>query len=138
MKYFGMLAFLSLFAISSVLADLDTGWHTLDSGGGHSSGGSWEITGTIGQCDAFGTVAGSVELHGGFWPGLLRHRLVGDMNCDGAVNNFDIDPFVFALTDATMYEMMFPGCDILAGDINQDGMVNNFDIDPFVSLLTGG
>lgn len=62
---------------------------------------------------------------------------VGDLNCDGQVNNFDIDSFVLALTDPSGYAAAFPGCDILNGDINHDGVVNNFDIDPFVALLTG-
>ncbi|MBL8879480.1 MAG: hypothetical protein JNG88_10205 [Phycisphaerales bacterium] len=64
-------------------------------------------------------------------------RTPGDLNCDGSVNNFDIDPFVLALTDPTAYAAQFPGCDPLNGDINNDGLLNNFDIDPFVALLTG-
>ncbi|MGE0481467.1 MAG: hypothetical protein AB7Q17_13445 [Phycisphaerae bacterium] len=62
---------------------------------------------------------------------------LGDMNCDGAVNNFDIDPFVLALTDPAGYAAAFPSCDINNADANNDGSVNNFDIDPFVALLTG-
>ena len=62
----------------------------------------------------------------------------GDLNCDGAVNVFDIDPFVLALTDAAAYEEAYPDCNIYAGDCNDDGYVNSFDIDPFVTLLTGG
>ncbi|MGE0481485.1 MAG: hypothetical protein AB7Q17_13540 [Phycisphaerae bacterium] len=64
--------------------------------------------------------------------------LIGDLNCDGVVNNFDIDPFVLALTDPAAYAAAFPNCDINNADINDDGMVNNFDIDPFVACLTGG
>lgn len=64
--------------------------------------------------------------------------VVGDLNCDGTVNNFDIDPFVLALTDPAGYNSSQPDCDINLGDINGDGAVNNFDIDPFVALLTGG
>ncbi|MGE0479523.1 MAG: hypothetical protein AB7Q17_03520 [Phycisphaerae bacterium] len=63
--------------------------------------------------------------------------LPGDMNCDGVVNNFDIDPFVLALTNPAAYQQQFPACDVAAGDVNGDGAVNNFDIDPFVNLLTG-
>jgi hypothetical protein len=62
----------------------------------------------------------------------------GDLNCDGAVNAFDIDPFVLALTDPTGYAAAFPGCIILNADCNGDGLVNAFDIDPFVLILTGG
>ena len=61
---------------------------------------------------------------------------LGDLNCDWEINNFDIDPFVLALTNPAGYKQTFPNCDIMNGDINGDGLVNNFDIDPFVKLLT--
>ena len=61
---------------------------------------------------------------------------LGDLNCDGAINVFDIDPFVLALTDAAGYAAAYPSCDATLGDINDDGSVNVFDIDPFVALLT--
>lgn len=61
----------------------------------------------------------------------------GDLNCDGVVNNFDIDAFVLALTDPQGYAELYPNCPPENGDINQDGVINNFDIDPFVAMLTG-
>ncbi|MBL8878001.1 MAG: hypothetical protein JNG88_02685 [Phycisphaerales bacterium] len=72
------------------------------------------------------------------------HRLAadwaarGDLNCDGLINNFDINPFVLALTDASAYELQFPDCELTNADANRDGVVNNFDIDTFVICLTGG
>ncbi len=63
---------------------------------------------------------------------------VGDLNCDGLVNAFDIDPFVLALANPAEYAAMYPDCDYMLADINGDGLVNAFDIDPFVQLLTGG
>jgi len=62
---------------------------------------------------------------------------LGDLNCDNKPNNFDIDPFVLALTDPAGYHAAYPDCDIQRADINGDGAVNNLDIDPFVQLLTG-
>jgi hypothetical protein len=62
----------------------------------------------------------------------------GDLNCDGLVNTFDIDPFVIAITDPDVYYFILPDCDPMLADINGDGVVNTFDIDPFVGLLTGG
>jgi hypothetical protein len=62
----------------------------------------------------------------------------GDMNCNGTLNGFDIDPFVIALTDPAAYATMFPDCTIWNADANCDGVINGFDIDPFVILLTGG
>jgi hypothetical protein len=63
--------------------------------------------------------------------------LLGDANCDGLVNAFDIDPFVVALTDASLYASTYPGCNVHNADCNGDGVVNAFDIDPFVRLLVG-
>jgi len=64
--------------------------------------------------------------------------LTCDADCDGAVNNFDIDPFVIGLTRGqAAYEQRYPGCRYFCNlDANGDGKVNNFDIDPFVKCLT--
>lgn len=62
----------------------------------------------------------------------------GDANCDGVMNNFDIDCFVFAVVDAGRWARRCQqnGCDYLcAADIDEDGRVTNFDIDPFVDCL---
>lgn len=68
-------------------------------------------------------------------------QLVGDANCDGVVNNFDIDAFVLALTEGEAgWQDAYggQGCTFLCVcDMNDDDAVNNFDIDPFVDLLTG-
>lgn len=63
-----------------------------------------------------------------------------DANCDGAVNVFDIDPFVLALTTPEAWEAEYgSSCNLLCTcDCNSDGSVNVFDIDPFVSFLTSG
>ncbi len=67
-----------------------------------------------------------------------QEAVIGDSNCDGVVNAFDIDPFVLALSDQAGWEASYD-CDYLAAnDTNQDGAVNVFDIDPFVALLSGG
>ena len=64
--------------------------------------------------------------------------LPGDLNGDGAVDAFDIDPFVLALTDPDAYAAQDPTVDlILVGDLNGDGAFDAFDIDPFVQVLTG-
>ena len=46
-------------------------WFTIDGGGGTSSGGSYTLSGTIGQPDAGTLSGGSYTLEGGFWPGLV-------------------------------------------------------------------
>ena len=60
---------------------------------------------------------------------------IGDLNCDGDVNAFDIEPFLIALFDPGQYPILYPNCDINLADINGDGSVNLFDIEPFLNLL---
>ena len=64
--------------------------------------------------------------------------LCPDANCDGMVNNGDIDAFVEAITNSTQYALDYPGCPLSNSDANQDGFVNNGDIDAFISVITGG
>ncbi len=61
----------------------------------------------------------------------------GDLNCDGWVNNGDVDAFVFALSYPEQYADEYPDCDITLADINADGWTNNGDIDAFIALLIG-
>ncbi|MBU0639464.1 MAG: hypothetical protein KKB50_11415 [Planctomycetes bacterium] len=67
--------------------------------------------------------------------------LLGDLNCDGVVNGFDIDGFILALNstapDYPEYYDQFPNCNIFLADCNQDGAVNGFDIDSFILILGG-
>jgi hypothetical protein len=63
--------------------------------------------------------------------------LLGDMNCDGAFDGADIDPFFAALGDPNAYAAAFPECVISNGDINGDQAVDGADIDPFFVLLGG-
>jgi hypothetical protein len=62
----------------------------------------------------------------------------GDLNCDGAFNGGDIDPFFLAVGDPQAYAAAFPDCDIMLADMNGDGAVNGADIDPFFECLGGG
>jgi hypothetical protein len=64
-------------------------------------------------------------------------QLLGDMNCDGTIDVFDLDGFVLALTDPVAYVAAYPDCNWRLGDINQDTLVDVFDIDLFVDLLLG-
>jgi len=45
----------------------DLSWHTIDGGGGTSTGGNFSLSGTIGQPDAGVMTGGAFELRGGFW-----------------------------------------------------------------------
>lgn len=62
----------------------------------------------------------------------------GDLNCDGAVNIADVDPFALALVDASAYAASYPECNLLVGDFNDDEVVDGSDIQGFVDALLGG
>jgi hypothetical protein len=66
-------------------------------------------------------------------PLLIR----GDLNCSGAVDFADINPFVLALTNPAGYAGAFPNCPLSTGDVNHDGVVGFGDINPFVAVLVG-
>jgi Zn-dependent metalloprotease len=59
----------------------------------------------------------------------------GDMNCDGGIDFFDIDPFLMALFNPAAYESAFPQCNLFNADMNHSGTVDFFDIDPFLECL---
>ncbi len=73
----------------------------------------------------------SVTLVGspGIFKGDLDGGMLGDINCDGAVNLLDVSPFVNLITAGQFNAK---------GDINGDGLVNLLDVSPFVALLSGG
>lgn len=60
--------------------------------------------------------------------------LPGDMNCDNAVDELDIAPFVLRLVDPDAYNAQFPTCEPLA-DLNGDSAVDGRDLQGFVDLL---
>ena len=73
-------------ATYGVAGQFEIARHTVDSGGGmRSTGGEFELSGTIGQHDAGYLYGGDVELSGGFWFALEPT----DCNDDGAVSLTD-------------------------------------------------
>jgi hypothetical protein len=79
----------------------------------------------------------SLDEDGDGIPDECQGFLPGDMNCDGTVDRFDIEPFVQALVNPQLYLSLYPDCDINNADVNADGLLNVFDIDPFILLLEG-
>jgi hypothetical protein len=67
----------------------------------------------------------------------VPRTLLGDVNCDGQVNAFDISPFVLALRGRTAYATEYPDCNWSNADCDGDGHVNFADINAFVALLAG-
>jgi hypothetical protein len=124
-------------------ADFDLSWYTVDGGGDmFSTGGSFALSGTIGQPDA-GVVmtGGSYELSGGFWAASVApSACAGDLNCDGQIDFADINPFVLYLSNFATWQATYAGCPPENGDINGDGTYGQgsfTDINPFVALFTG-
>jgi hypothetical protein len=104
------------------------------------TGGGFELSSGVGQPEAGVSMAGGdYELTGGFWvvATVAPELHPGDMNCDGAINFDDIDPFVLALTGQAAYEAQYPDCNWLNADCNGDGLVDFDDIDGFVAVLAG-
>ncbi len=106
-------------------------WSTIDGGGGQSSGGSYSLTGTIGQPDAAYSAAGAYEVFGGFWPYLptcwsaaeCGGQRSGDANCDGAVNFIDLGRMKVAFF-SSKGDANYDCC----ADLNHDDAVNFLDL----------
>lgn len=97
------LAFVPLVAASAfAFADGEYGldWHTIDGGGVmHSSDGTIELSGTIGQPDASAVLTdGDIELVGGYWAAILPDPCThcGDLDDDGDVDRDDYEAFLEA------------------------------------------
>src|SRR6266404_701405 len=72
----------------------DLTWSTIDGGGAmNSTGGGFEVAGTIGQPDAQTApvmAGGNYQLTGGFWPVANVCFCLADMNHDGKKNGRDV------------------------------------------------
>lgn len=92
----GILAIALLTCVSMAAGQqFDLSWHTIDGGGTmRSTGGPFELSGTIGQPDAAVMQGGAFLLTGGFWFELVPT----DCNADGGVNRFDYADFHACLT----------------------------------------
>ena len=102
------------------------------------SGPAQNITGSDGIVDLLSGGKSPYTISGGTnndWYPLMHQFVVGDMNVDGLVNFGDINPFVLALTNPSLYQQQYHILPSLHGDINQDGQFNFGDINPFVALL---
>jgi hypothetical protein len=114
-------------AVSAQLAGSgpEINWYTIDGGGGTSAGGTFSLSGTIGQPDAGGPMTGGTfSLTGGFWPGAEPiNDCPADTNNDNLVNVTDLLAVIGAWGTCA-------GCPptLCAADINEDCSINVTDL----------
>src|ERR1043166_3898829 len=133
----GLLAFASVIACSMTESaraqsggGYDLTWSTIDGGGATSTGGSYSLSGTIGQADANPAMTGgSYQLSGGFWPVTQVCYCLGDLNGDGKKDGRDVQQFVSCVLE---------GGNCACADVNQASGVTLADVPVFVSAILGG
>ncbi|MBN2446090.1 MAG: hypothetical protein JXO22_05170 [Phycisphaerae bacterium] len=107
-----------------------------------TSGTSYDVTGRS-PGDYYYQVRGWDSIQGSSGYGELQRVRVldgwplGDCDCDGSADVFDIDAFVLAITEPATYAVAYPGCDVMQADCDQDGTADVFDIDAFVAIIAG-
>ncbi|MFK7759485.1 MAG: GC-type dockerin domain-anchored protein [Phycisphaerales bacterium] len=106
-------------------------WSTIDGGGVlNSSGGSYTLSGTIGQPDAGATMSGgSFSLTGGFWAGVgsTAAPCPADLTGEGDLNFLDVSAFLSA------FGVMDP-----SADFTGEGQFNFLDVSAFLSAFAAG
>jgi hypothetical protein len=75
---FTIICFTCVTATSLHAQNYSVDWHTIDGGGGTSTGGLYSVSGTIGQPDAGVMAGGNYSVAGGFW------GIVGAVQTPGA------------------------------------------------------
>lgn len=134
---YSIFAFLALTTVA--LGQYEIPWHTVDGGGAcpptASVGGTYELSGTIGQHDAGSftqpMIGGTFELVGGFWTVASATppppcACPGDMNSDGLKNGRDIQSFAACLV---------AGGDCACADVDATPGLSFGDVLVFVSDL---
>ncbi len=112
----GMTALLAIALSATASAQVyDLSWNTIDGGGAmFSTGGTFTLSGTIGQPDAGVMTGGTFTLVGGFWS--IPVNCPGDLTGDGIVDEADLGILLAAwMTTA-------------AGDLNGDTLTNEADL----------
>ena len=113
-------------ATSATADDSNLDWYTIDSGGAMSStGGDFDLSGTIGQPDAGTMSGGDFALAGGFWPAAFRD-CPADLNGDAMVDLFDLQILLSNYGTPS-------GAHPVDGDLDGDGDVDLADLQ---ALLT--
>ena len=107
-------------------------WHVIAGGGiTRSTGGNFELSGTIGQPVAGSMSFGDLSITGGFWHGYVP----GDCDGDGDV---DLDDFTELATclEGPGSGLAQPSCNCF--DLDSNGDIDLFDFAEFQVVFTGG
>ena len=121
---------LCLAATAVMGQEFDLSWHSIDGGGVmRSTGGDFELSGTIGQPDAGSLTGGDFQLSGGFWFELLP----SDCNEDGTVNLLDHDLFTQCMGGPD--GGVSAGCECF--DVDRSGTVDLRDFAAAQAAYTG-
>jgi hypothetical protein len=114
-----------LLATSASAQDYTIDWWTIDSGGDMlTTGGDFELSGTIGQHDASSSAmtGGGYTLVGGFWAGVVEDEFCfGDLDDDGEIGLSDLAALLanYGQASGMAYE---------DGDLDDDGDVDLADL----------
>ena len=127
-----LMAAIILGVTAVAMAQYEITWSTIDGGGATSTGGSYLLSGSIGQADAQSPPVmsgGSYELTGGFWPVTQVCYCPGDLTGDGKKDGLDVQLFVGCVMS---------GGNCSCADVDVANGVNLADVPVFVNnLLTG-
>lgn len=128
----GLLSALVLaLGLTAVAQEYEISRSTIDGGGVmHSTGGEFELSGTVGQPDAGTMTGGEFELNGGFWFPLAA----GDCDEDGLVQLLDVDEFNACMTGPNGAA---PVGSCRCFDVNRDSLVDLGDFGIVQSAYTG-
>jgi hypothetical protein len=115
-------------------AQLSIDWHTIDGGGGTSSGGGFTLSGTIGQPDAGQMSAGAFTCSGGFWAGGT-----GQPPCYANCDNSTATP-ILNVADFTCFLQRFAAADPYANCDNSTTtpVLNVADFTCFLQRFAAG
>jgi hypothetical protein len=113
-----------ILAAAPAWGQYDLSWFTLDAGGAmFTTGGDFELSGTIGQPEPGVTMTGGdFELAGGFWTGATEEGFCfGDLDGDRDVDLADLAQLLanYGTTSGAAYE---------DGDLDGDGDVDLADL----------
>ncbi len=125
-----------LIAPGAVAQPFSLDWFTIDGGGASATtGGAFELSGTVGQPDAGFASGGDFELIGGFWTVTTAPTLLpGDCDGDGDV---DLSNYAGFPDCATGPDDGPPAAECACYDVNRDDAVDMLDFADIQIGFTG-